>query len=59
VISELSRYSTIRAKQHNGIALENINARLQLMYDQAATFEHGVVNGYYEAAIVLPLEFAQ
>jgi two-component system, LytTR family, sensor histidine kinase AlgZ len=58
VISELTRYSATRAKQHNGIALENINARLKLMYDQAATFEHGVVNGHYEAEIVLPLEFA-
>ncbi|MEY3996352.1 MAG: hypothetical protein RL344_695 [Pseudomonadota bacterium] len=43
--------------QHNGVALSNIKARLHLMYDDAATFEYGVVNHCYQAKIILPLEF--
>jgi two-component system, LytTR family, sensor histidine kinase AlgZ len=58
IVSELERYVSTKSKQHNGIALENITARLALMYDQAAQFEHGVVEGRYEAQITLPLEFA-
>ncbi len=57
IVSELERYTATKSKQHNGIALENIAARLRLMYDQAAQFEHGVVEGRYEAQITLPLEF--
>jgi two-component system, LytTR family, sensor histidine kinase AlgZ len=57
VVSELDRYSATKAAQHNGIALDNIAQRLALMYDQAAQFEHGVVEGRYEAQITLPLEF--
>jgi two-component system, LytTR family, sensor histidine kinase AlgZ len=57
VVSELERYSATKAAQHNGIALDNIAQRLALMYDQAAQFEHGVVEGRYEAQITLPLEF--
>ncbi len=57
IVSGLERYNTTKAKQHNGIALDNIAARLRLMYDQAAQFEHGVVEGRYEAQITLPLEF--
>jgi two-component system sensor histidine kinase AlgZ len=58
VVSELERYSATKAKQHNGIALDNITQRLALMYDQAAQFEHGIVEGRYEAQMNLPLEFA-
>jgi two-component system, LytTR family, sensor histidine kinase AlgZ len=58
IVSELERYASTKSKQHNGIALENIAARLALMYDQAAQFEHGVVEGRYEAQITIPLEFA-
>jgi two-component system sensor histidine kinase AlgZ len=58
VVSELERYSATKAKQHNGIALNNITQRLALMYDQAAQFEHGIVEGRYEAQMNLPLEFA-
>ncbi len=43
--------------QHNGMALNNIKARLRLMYDDAATFEHGIINNRYQAKIILPLEF--
>jgi two-component system sensor histidine kinase AlgZ len=43
--------------QHNGMALNNIKARLRLMYDDAAIFEYGVVNHCYQAKIILPLEF--
>jgi two-component system, LytTR family, sensor histidine kinase AlgZ len=57
VVSELERYSATKAAQHNGIALDNIAQRLALMYDQAAQFEHGVVEGHYEAHLALPLEF--
>ncbi len=57
VVSELERYSATKAAQHNGIALDNIAQRLALMYDQDAQFEHGVVEGRYEAQISLPLEF--
>ncbi len=57
VVSELDRYSATKAAQHNGIALDNIAQRLALMYDQAAQFDHGVVEGRYEAHIALPLEF--
>ncbi len=57
VLSELERYSAAKAAQHNGIALENIAQRLALMYDQAAQFDHGIVEGRYEALICLPLEF--
>ena len=57
VVSELERYSATKAAQHNGIALDNIAQRLTLMYDQAAQFEYGVVEGRYEAQISLPLEF--
>lgn len=58
IVSEIARYNAIKAKQHNGIALDNIAARLQLMYAQAAQFDHGVLEGRYEAQITLPLEFA-
>jgi LytS/YehU family sensor histidine kinase len=58
VVSELDRYSATKAQQNNGIALDNIAQRLGLMYAQAAQFEHGVVEGRYEAQITLPLEFA-
>lgn len=57
MVSELERYSATKAKQHNGIALDNIAQRLALMYADAAQFEHGVVEGRYEAQISLPLEF--
>ena len=57
VLSELDRYSATKAFQHNGIALDNIAKRLALMYDQAAQFDHGIVEGRYEAQISLPLEF--
>ncbi len=57
VITALNQYQTARNKQHNGIALENIAARLCLMYDQAASFEHGIIDSHYIAEIVLPLEF--
>ncbi len=62
VLSDLCRYQQVQRIQtadHNGVALGNIAARLQLMYAQAAQFDHGLVNGAYEAQITLPLEFAQ
>jgi two-component system, LytTR family, sensor histidine kinase AlgZ len=57
VLSELERYRATQAKQHNGVALDNISKRLALMYAQAAQFDHGIVEGRYEALISLPLEF--
>jgi two-component system, LytTR family, sensor histidine kinase AlgZ len=57
ILSEIDRYSATKARQHNGIALDNIAQRLVLMYAQAAQFDYGIVEGQYEALITLPLEF--